>query len=80
MSHCPMLPPPGPEQQRLIERLHRAWRRAAQTANLAIGVGDYEAYVEHVRLNHPGRTPMTHAEWFRARQDARYARGTSRCC
>lgn len=64
----------------MIARLHAAWRKAAQTANLAIGVPDYDTYVAHQRDQHPDQPVMSYAEFFRDRQDARYGKGTSRCC
>lgn len=59
---------------------HRFWNRLVQTARLSIGVGDYEAYVAHQRAQHPDQPLMSYAEFFRSRQDARYGKGTSRCC
>lgn len=54
---------------------------AQRTARLACGVPDYDAYVAHVRAHHPEREPMTYAEFFRDRQDARYRRGgRAPCC
>ena len=64
----------------LGERLRRVWERAAQTARLAVGMPDYDAYVAHVRQRHPDAAPMTREEFFRERQAARYGRGSSRCC
>jgi uncharacterized short protein YbdD (DUF466 family) len=61
-------------------RLHAAWRKAEQTANLAIGVPDYETYVRHQRTQHPDQPVMSYPVFFRSRQDARYGKGTSRCC
>ena len=52
----------------------------ARTARLAIGVPDYDNYVAHRRLNHPGEPVMSYEEFFRQRLDARYERGRSRCC
>jgi len=52
-------------------------------ARLMVGVPNYEAYLEHMARTHPDRRPMTHAEFFRDRQDARYGgggRGGFRCC
>jgi uncharacterized short protein YbdD (DUF466 family) len=51
-------------------------------ARLMVGVPSYDAYVEHMRRSHPAAPAMTYAEFFRARQDARYgARGSGlRCC
>lgn len=61
----------------LIEFL--SW--AKRTALLACGVPDYEGYVAHMRANHPDEAPLPYGEFFRERQDARYARGgRSPCC
>lgn len=56
------------------------WRAGAQTARLAIGIPDYDVYVDHVRRAHPDRPPMTRDEFFRERMEARYGKGRSRCC
>jgi uncharacterized short protein YbdD (DUF466 family) len=58
----------------------RAWRIAARTARLAIGVPDYGNYVEHLRRHHPERAPMSRDAFFVERMAARYAKGRSRCC
>jgi len=55
----------------------------ARTARLMIGVPDYETYVAHRRANHPDQVIMTYVEFFRERQQARYAVGKGRfrgCC
>ena len=65
---------------RLADVLHRAWRLAARTARLAVGVPDYDTYVAHVRAQHPGRQPLDRAAFFAERMQARYGRGQSRCC
>ena len=59
-----------------------AWRRAVQTARLMVGVPDYPTYVAHRRQHHPGQPIMSYAEFFRERQQARYAceRGRLRGC
>jgi uncharacterized short protein YbdD (DUF466 family) len=56
------------------------WRIAAQTARLAVGIPDYDAYVEHLHERHPGHAPMDRDAFFRDRMQARYGRGRSRCC
>lgn len=58
----------------------RFWTLARDTARLAVGQGSYAAYAAHMRARHPDRRPMNEAEFFRARQDARYAGGSGRCC
>jgi uncharacterized short protein YbdD (DUF466 family) len=60
--------------------LARWWRAGAQTARLAIGIPDYDNYVDHVRRRHPDRTPMGRNEFFHERMLARYGKGRSRCC
>ena len=55
----------------------------AQTARLMVGVPDYETYVAHRRTSHPGQPVMSYEEFFRERQEARYAVGKGRfrgCC
>ena len=66
----------------MAEKL-RPWDLLARTARLMIGIPDYETYLRHRRLRHPGEPAMTYEEFFRERQDARYAVGKgkiSRCC
>ena len=67
-------------RSRLEARLAAAWRRAVQAARLMCGVPDYDAYLRHARQHHPGRAPMSYAEFFRERQAARYGKGATRCC
>ncbi len=58
-------------------------RRTTQTARLMVGVPDYETYVRHRQANHPDQPSMTYEEFFRERQNARYAVGNGRfrgCC
>ncbi|MBL8628667.1 MAG: YbdD/YjiX family protein [Rhodospirillaceae bacterium] len=50
------------------------------TARLMVGVPDYDAYVNHMRARHPDETPMDYTSFFRARQEARYGAGATRCC
>ena len=61
----------------------KLWDLIRQTASLMVGIPDYETYLEHRRTRHPGEPVMTYEEFFRDRQDARYATGRgkiSRCC
>ena len=62
-------------------RLRRAGRYLTQGLRLMVGVPDYDNYVQHMRLTHPEQTPMSHDEFFRERQDARYGgKNGGRCC
>ena len=52
-----------------------------QTLRLMIGVPDYQAYVKHIKTNHPYKKIMAYDEFFRERQAARYSGSTKgRCC
>ena len=60
-----------------------AFRLSAQTARLMVGVPDYQTYVSHRQTNHPGKPIMSYTEFFRERQQARYAVSKGRfrgCC
>ena len=76
-----------PGLQKLFDRSARAagatvhW--TARTARLMVGVPDYETYVAHRRANHPQEPVMSYVEFFRERQQARYAVSKGRlrgCC
>ena len=62
--------------------LRDVWDWAAKTARLMVGVPDYPAYVRHRQIHHPGGSIMSYPEFFRERQNARYAteRGRFRGC
>ncbi len=72
--------PDGIDVGAVRSRLVRLWRAAGRTANLMIGVPDYESYVAHCRKHHPERTPMSREEFFRNRLKARYDSGRTGCC
>jgi uncharacterized short protein YbdD (DUF466 family) len=57
-------------------------QRLSQTANLMVGLPDYDVYVAHRRALHPREPVMNREEFFRERQRSRYGdsgRGF-RCC
>lgn len=56
------------------------WRRSVRIARQIIGVPDYDNYIAHLRSHHPERRLPTYAEFFDARQQARYKGGGGRCC
>ena len=58
----------------------RCWRTSARAARLAIGIPDYDNYVEHVRRHHPGLEAMSRDAFFIERMHARYGKGRARCC
>ena len=58
-------------------------RRLVQTANLMVGLPDYDTYVAHRQQRHPDEPVMTRTEFFRERQQSRYGDGSGRglrCC
>jgi uncharacterized short protein YbdD (DUF466 family) len=60
---------------------HKEW--AVRAARLMVGVPDYDTYVQHRKVTHPGLAVMTYEEFFVERQEARYAVGKGRfrgCC
>ncbi len=64
-------------------RLKSIGRGLRQTAALMVGQPDYDAYVAHVALTHPGQAPMTRTEFFRNRENSRFGMGNTgglRCC
>jgi uncharacterized short protein YbdD (DUF466 family) len=67
----------------LTSRARFVCETVAKTARLMVGVPDYRTYVEHRRTVHPDLPVMTYEEFFRERQQARYAVGKGRfrgCC
>lgn len=48
--------------------------------NRIVGAPDYDAYVEHLRVAHPGQTPLTKDEFVRQRLEDRYSKPGARCC
>ena len=76
-----------PDLQELFDRSASAMRAtgywSTRAARLMIGVPDYETYVRHRQINHPGLSIMSYEEFFVERQEARYAVGKGRfrsCC
>lgn len=67
----------------LAQSLNRLRRGFVQTARLMCGIPDYDTYVEHRRMMHPNEPVMSYEEFFRDRQEARYAVSKGRfkgCC
>jgi uncharacterized short protein YbdD (DUF466 family) len=65
---------------RLVLEAADGLRALRRTAHLMCGIGDYDAYVAHRRRAHPGAPVLDYAAFVRQRQDARYGRGSARCC
>ena len=63
-----------------IERIRDGARRVAAVVRRIIGAPDYESYVAHVTLRHPGCEPLGREEFARDALARRYDRPGSRCC
>jgi uncharacterized short protein YbdD (DUF466 family) len=66
----------------MINTITQAIRQLSQSMRLMVGVPEYSTYVDHMKMVHPDRPIMSHEEFFRERQEARYGgKGRmNRCC
>ncbi len=55
-----------------MTQFRQIFRQLAQAGRLMVGVGDYNAYCQHMAQHHPELTPMTEIAYFRHCQTARY--------
>jgi uncharacterized short protein YbdD (DUF466 family) len=56
-----------------------AWRSFITLLRQVAGMPDYNAYLEHIRLHHPGMAAVSEREFFDRYVRARSG-GVSRCC
>jgi len=66
-----------------MSKIRIAFLWMQRTARLMIGIPDYETYVEHRRVLHPGEPIMSYEEFFFERQSVRYTVSKERmkgCC
>jgi uncharacterized short protein YbdD (DUF466 family) len=54
--------------------------RVAAVVRRIVGVPDYDAYVQHLRLHHPETEPATRNEFLKQCWDDKYTRPGNRCC
>ncbi|MDQ3949172.1 MAG: YbdD/YjiX family protein [Gemmatimonadota bacterium] len=59
---------------------NRACGRVVAVVRQVIGAPDYQRYVAHVRLCHPGAEPVGWDEFYRARLEDRYSKPGAKCC
>ncbi len=66
----------------MITELLKAGRYLGQSMRLMCGLPEYDTYVAHREVTHPGEPMMTYEEFFRERQEARYGGAGKRggCC
>jgi len=63
-----------------MRRLADSLASLARTVRRVIGAPDYESYLTHVRLAHPGDAPLTREEFVLDTMARRYGKGAGRCC
>jgi uncharacterized short protein YbdD (DUF466 family) len=63
-----------------VRRLVEVLARSASVLRRVIGAPDYERYLTHARLAHPGLRPLTYDEFVRDTMARRYGSGAGRCC
>lgn len=64
-------------------RLAQAYRVVRDSGRLMAGMPSYDAYLAHMRRDHPEAEPMDEVEFLRDRQNAHFggsSRGGFRCC
>ncbi len=66
----------------MVNKITQILRQFSQSMRLMVGVPEYSTYVDHMRNTHPDQPIMSHTEFFRERQEARYGGNgkISRCC
>ncbi|SCW55708.1 Uncharacterized short protein YbdD, DUF466 family [Sphingobium faniae] len=61
--------------------MRRLFLRLRQIARAMVGAPDYDAYLRHMQEHHPGAPPLSEAQLFRERQEARYGgKNGGKCC
>ena len=66
----------GMARTRLLE-LARAVRRVYLQV---FGIPDYERYVVHMAVHHPGKPVLSRRKFYAWAMDRTYSRGGQRCC
>lgn len=64
----------------MLNNITKIYNQVSQSLRLMVGVPEYSQYVEHMKRVHPDRAIMSHEQFFRERQEARYGGKVSRCC
>jgi uncharacterized short protein YbdD (DUF466 family) len=64
----------------IIRQFAFSLARAAAVLRRVLGAPDYERYLEHVRLCHPGLRPLSREAYLHDALARRYERPGSRCC
>lgn len=66
---------------KVLKKICKAGEAVTKYLNDIAGVPNYERYLEHFHIHHPGEVPMSKAEFHRRAIDERYGSGDiRRCC
>ena len=65
---------------KILQRIKRAWTPARLTANLMVGVPDYENYVAQQRKHNPNAPVMTELQFQDYCRKRRCGANGGRCC
>ena len=65
---------------KILQRIKRAWKTARLTANLMVGVPDYENYVAQQRKHTPNAPVMTELQFQDYCRKRRCGANGGRCC
>jgi uncharacterized short protein YbdD (DUF466 family) len=73
---------PRIESIAMFHTLKKAASFLRQSAQLMVGMPDYDNYVAQMALKFPDEPVMSYEAFFRERQEARFGRGkcNTRCC
>jgi len=63
-----------------MPRLAENLSRFASVLRRVIGAPDYERYLAHLLLAHPGTKPLTREQFVNDAMARRYGKNASRCC
>jgi uncharacterized short protein YbdD (DUF466 family) len=56
------------------------WRGFCTACRQVLGMPDYERYLAHAAVLHPGAPVLTRGEYFEQAIERRYGGGGTRCC
>ncbi|QLY32738.1 YbdD/YjiX family protein [Nocardia huaxiensis] len=76
----PTVPPTAGPLRSAGRAVARAVRAVIWWFNAILGGGDYQRYVQHQRLHHPGAPIPSEREYWKQRHDAADRNPSNRCC
>jgi uncharacterized short protein YbdD (DUF466 family) len=70
----------SPAAQSPEDGVRQRLRGFCSACRQVFGMPDYERYLAHAAVQHPGAVPLTRSEFFEQAIERRYGRGGARCC